>query len=632
MDEQPELTSDGRNIDAVRKRMQNQMINGVMAGGWDSDDYLKWTKSAPPPPPDTREALRQAEAYVEMLREKGLPPRPDVEAMIAEMKAGADWDEVDAVGDGNTSDEFLSSLKTGGSVVNQEESAERARLYLERQRKAQEKIMAAAAKPPVPPPATTPAVPAPPAPPKAPTSPPPAPVSMTGGVVSGGNYAQMMGSTLSPATPPSLPKPVAAPTPAVQSSGGVQSGSSYAALSGKAAITPAAPLPMPPSATPPAPPAPRTADEPSSLVAESGRRIAPSGDDQPPLPDKDPRDLRHQYEQYLQACVKQERVPTQQVLDLIARVCEKHPPTPQEDEVVRNIARCEKALGVAPLFPDVPIGVSSSAAPPPPTPAAPVNPVAPPLPALSSERAAPQSPAAVSAGVSSSATASPEALGRALSLLKYSNEVGLGALAISEREELLDALIGSLAVVQSEIRTSAASAGCPAVGSPAAGDATLVASTAAPSLAVSRGSPLPSLSSAPKASDLVAGTSGAAPSTPASAPLAATQVGGVVSGSSYASMMGGNVPSPAAAPPAAPKPSASTSAARGVDLVGKNISPASTYYVEGMESMDTKTYMAALEMKLQKQKLERKKKLGNNMGFKASENYMQWLEEQNRSS
>lgn len=617
---------EGVGIEAAKKRAAKQMLNGVTAGGWDSDQYLESTKASPPPPPDTKEALRQAEAYVAMLRDKSMPPRPDVEAMIAEMKAGTEWEKVEGVGDGNKADEFFTSLRRGGSEVDQEESAERMRLYKERERKAKERLLAGPSKgvdTPLPPTANAPGFPA-----TAPM-PPPAPVVSTRGVVSGGSYADLLGASprSNPGTAPEMPlaaaKPAAKPAappeappaapPAATISGGVVSSSSYAALSVKAAGPPPPPLPKA-APVPAAVAAPAATPPPAAAAASGPRRVAPTAG-LPPIPDKDPAELRRQYEQYLQACVAQTRPVAKEVTDLIARVCEKHPPGPSEDEVVRNIARSERALGVQPLFPHIPVGVAPAvppAGPPMPLPVRPVaaTPAPAPVP-LPVPQASPTAAGAASGG------ATPEPIGRALELLRRGNAVGLGALGLAEREELLDALIGSMAVVQRDIRTGGAAAGCPAMGSDTAA-AVPPPARAVPPTAAPRGSPLPSLASAPKASDLL-GTRAPAPVPAPATPQPPTR--GVVSGSSYSAVVSG------ASAGAAPAP-----AAAGLDLVGKTISPASTYYVEGMEQMGTEEYMAALERKLQAQKLERKTKLGNAMGVKASNNYMEWLEKKNNPS
>ena len=48
------------------------MINGMMPGGWDNDNYLAATKANPPPPPSNAEAIHQAEAYIQYLEDKGM--------------------------------------------------------------------------------------------------------------------------------------------------------------------------------------------------------------------------------------------------------------------------------------------------------------------------------------------------------------------------------------------------------------------------------------------------------------------------------------------------------------------------------------------------------------------------------
>ena len=73
-----------------RALAQQAEREGVQPGGWDNDEYLAFTKANPPPPPDISTALRQAYAYRDMLKEKGLPARPDVQKMIEELEQGAD--------------------------------------------------------------------------------------------------------------------------------------------------------------------------------------------------------------------------------------------------------------------------------------------------------------------------------------------------------------------------------------------------------------------------------------------------------------------------------------------------------------------------------------------------------------
>ena len=55
---------------------------------------------------------------------------------------------------------------------------------------------------------------------------------------------------------------------------------------------------------------------------------APPPADLPPLPDKDPRDLRLQYKNYLQTCVRQDREPAGPILELITRLAREKPPVP----------------------------------------------------------------------------------------------------------------------------------------------------------------------------------------------------------------------------------------------------------------------------------------------------------------
>ena len=80
-----------------RQSWQKNELEGVGPGGWDNDEYLEMTKAATPEPADTKTLLRQAYAYRDMLKEKNLPSRPDVEEMIAELEAGADPETLSAV-------------------------------------------------------------------------------------------------------------------------------------------------------------------------------------------------------------------------------------------------------------------------------------------------------------------------------------------------------------------------------------------------------------------------------------------------------------------------------------------------------------------------------------------------------
>ena len=80
-----------------RQSWQKNELEGVGPGGWDNDEYLEMTKAATPEPADTKTLLRQAYAYRDMIKEKNLPSRPDVEEMIAELEAGADPETLAAV-------------------------------------------------------------------------------------------------------------------------------------------------------------------------------------------------------------------------------------------------------------------------------------------------------------------------------------------------------------------------------------------------------------------------------------------------------------------------------------------------------------------------------------------------------
>ena len=82
-------------LDSGRGVPTQSFAHGI--GAWDNDEYLEMTKAATPEPADTKTLLRQAYAYRDMLKEKNLPKRPDVEEMIAELEAGADPETLSAV-------------------------------------------------------------------------------------------------------------------------------------------------------------------------------------------------------------------------------------------------------------------------------------------------------------------------------------------------------------------------------------------------------------------------------------------------------------------------------------------------------------------------------------------------------
>eukprot|EP00964_Phaeocystis_antarctica_P122136 scaffold85786_cov63-Phaeocystis_antarctica.AAC.1 len=80
-----------------RRSWQKNEIEGVGPGGWDNDEYLAETKANAPEPADSETLLRQAYAYRDMLKEKGLGQRRDVEEMIAELEAGASPETLAAI-------------------------------------------------------------------------------------------------------------------------------------------------------------------------------------------------------------------------------------------------------------------------------------------------------------------------------------------------------------------------------------------------------------------------------------------------------------------------------------------------------------------------------------------------------
>mmetsp|Transcript_20221 Transcript_20221/g.66218 ORF Transcript_20221/g.66218 Transcript_20221/m.66218 type:complete len:311 (-) Transcript_20221:538-1470(-) len=199
---------------------------------------------------------------------------------------------------------------------------------------------------------------------------------------------------------------------------------------------------------------------------------------------------------------------------MIRRVCAASPPSPDEEQVVRAIAEGEAKLGMpsslsadgaaaaatapppepaptAPAAPDpaaaaaawkrstfsqVPVGTAEPAAEAaaeaatrdPPAEAAtrdespfpapvPVPPSAPP------PTPAPVAAAPVAAAPAPAAGEGSAPLERAVELLRRSSADGLAGLAPTERQELLDALIRSLAVVQADLRADpSAAAGGPA--------------------------------------------------------------------------------------------------------------------------------------------------------------------------
>ena len=90
------------------------------------------------------------------------------------------------------------------------------------------------------------------------------------------------------------------------------------------------------------PPPPAPAPPPAPVAAAPAAEV-----DEPPLPDKDPRDLRLQYKNYLATCVRQEREPEDGITKLITRLARERPPGPNEDEEMKEIRLFERYLGIA---------------------------------------------------------------------------------------------------------------------------------------------------------------------------------------------------------------------------------------------------------------------------------------------
>ncbi|KOO22993.1 hypothetical protein Ctob_009188, partial [Chrysochromulina tobinii] len=66
----------------------------------------------------------------------------------------------------------------------------------------------------------------------------------------------------------------------------------------------------------------------------------------PPLPDKDPRDLRLQYKAYLQTCDRQNREPALEILTMIHRLYNEKPPQPREAEELAEIVQLERRFNL----------------------------------------------------------------------------------------------------------------------------------------------------------------------------------------------------------------------------------------------------------------------------------------------
>lgn len=332
-----------------KKRIQQDMINGVTGGGWDNEDYLQATKTGTPKTTQ-EEQIAQAEAYIQMLFDRGMRRRPDIEKMLEELKAGRDMSELEAVCDGNVADSYMTAVSQGGRGQSDFQQAERrsdgqnAALNV---RLPPRKKNPPPARPPPPPtqvaalqcasallPAPMPAVP------------PPATVTVAGGVQSSSSYSSMFSGggeaaamprpepamAIPPRAPSALAQTLSPPTPPLLTS-------------------PLLPMPMPPTPI-------RT---PSAAAAAANK---------PPLPDKDPKDLRKQFAEYLSACARQEREPAAEVVELIARVNEAKQPTMAEADVLRSLAALEPKLGVSTFDYDQVLG--DGAPKPPAAPAAPL--------------------------------------------------------------------------------------------------------------------------------------------------------------------------------------------------------------------------------------------------------------------
>jgi hypothetical protein len=276
-----------------KKDYMEATMNGVDAGGWDNDDFLAATKTAP----QTSDAdlLRQSVAYMRVLGEKNVQARPEALELIDELKA-----------------------KLPADVVAQIEAEESAPL------------------PPPPPAATYESVSVP-----ASASPPPAAAQaqapkIQAGVVSAGSYADMMGAVTLPAPvppPPPAPAPSPPPVAATPAPPAVPANPGGLMMMGKAAdILSKGSGAVAPAAAAPAAPPPRAA-------------AAPAVSDEP-LPDKDPRDLRLQYKMYLQTCARQNRAPEDKITGLMRRLVVENPPAEHEAEEVREIVVLERKVGV----------------------------------------------------------------------------------------------------------------------------------------------------------------------------------------------------------------------------------------------------------------------------------------------
>ena len=175
---------------------------------------------------------------------------------------------------------------------------------------------------------------------------------------------QMTPPPPAPVAPPPPPPQVAPPPPVATAPpppagapqvGMMMMGTAADIVAGNAAAPPA-PAPaagtMPPMgaaavAPPPAPAAPPPA-APSGPAAAAATRDA----DEPPLPDKDPRDLRLQYKNYLQTCVRKGRTPADAIVSMVTRLAREKPPTEAEAEEIEQIKilerQCNLSIHLAP--------------------------------------------------------------------------------------------------------------------------------------------------------------------------------------------------------------------------------------------------------------------------------------------
>ncbi len=645
--------------DAQKRAINNQVVNGVVSGGWDNDGYLDETKNTPKPKTTNAELIQQGEAYLEMIADKGMRPRPDIERMIDELRAGADFDDMPPPSDGNLAEEYTTAVRMGRTRELAGDVAE------VRQRRPDGVMPRPAA--PSPPPAAAP--PPPPAPPPPAPTPPPAATS-AGGVVSASSYSAMMGAptpqqptTVAAPLPPPAPVAVPPPPPA------------------PVAVPPPPPAPVAAAPPPPAPPPPAplaAPAQPAELTlqrAEGLLRRATQGG----LGKMGGAERAQLLEGLAQAIALVAAAERAEVATTVATEAAVIPATPARVATVPAPAPAPAAgvLSGASYADVASAAPSSSAAAPAPTasggvvsgssyadmmgapataaPAAAAPAVVPPPPAAPPPAAAPPA-----AAPSRAATASEEDLpekirGKDPVALRAQYEAYMQTCERQNRppaDEVVDLIrqlnrvkpptsaeadiVRNLRVMERKFDIEqtwpeGAESGQPTVAAAATAPPPPPATAPLPppapvAAATPRGPPPPEMRPTPTPPASAAPTASARPLPPLNLtprPAGPSPAAGVVSGASYSEMMGAPAV-PAAAPAAAPPAPAAAAAAQ----ARKKAAEASTYYVEGMEDMSGEEYRAALELKLHKTKLERKRKLGNDIGFKASENYLKWLEEQ----